>query len=186
MASTLKMIKGAFTPSLLPALLATLLSAGCAAVPTARDGDLLADQGNWDEAVYSYSKAYELQPSNIDLRHKYWRARIEAAKLHFEKGQLLMEEGSYSAALLEFQAVLTLDHSHNLANAAIAETKKLERSRYYYKKGQELVSAERFKDAKRAFKKAVEIAPSNTKAAEALNELRGESGGYYKRLRYGP
>ena len=44
---------------------------------------------NWDEAVVEYQKALELNPESLRLRIELQRAKLEASRLHFEKGKSL-------------------------------------------------------------------------------------------------
>src|SRR5918912_542678 len=44
---------------------------------------------NWDEAVVQYEKALELNPDSLRLKIDLQRAKLEASRVHFEKGKTL-------------------------------------------------------------------------------------------------
>ncbi|HEY6139291.1 MAG TPA: secretin N-terminal domain-containing protein [Thermoanaerobaculia bacterium] len=66
------------------------LVAGSCAVYNAQQRAHQAEQmKNWDEAVVQYQKALELNPESLRLRIDLQRAKLEASRVHFEKGKSL-------------------------------------------------------------------------------------------------
>src|SRR5947209_11066953 len=74
--------------TLLAALLA-ITTAGCVSFNAYQRGRTAERQKNWDEAIIQYEKALEIDPENIRYRINLDRAKLEASRVHFEKGKTL-------------------------------------------------------------------------------------------------
>src|SRR6266851_5148660 len=74
--------------TLLAALLA-ITTAGCVSFNAYQRGLTAERQKNWDEAVIQYEKALEIDPDNLRYRINLNRAKLEASRVHFEKGKTL-------------------------------------------------------------------------------------------------
>ena len=70
-------------------VLALTLTAGCVSFNAYQRGLTAERQKNWDEAVIQYEKALEIDPDNMRYRMNLNRARLEASRVHFEKGKTL-------------------------------------------------------------------------------------------------
>src|SRR3954451_24362478 len=80
---------------------------------------------NWDEAVVQYQKALELNPDNIRGRIELQRAKLEASRVHFEKGKTLRAAAATSVgdeqvrlaqlAAVELQLTVRLDPTNQYA-----------------------------------------------------------------------
>lgn len=70
--------------------IAVPLAAGSCATYNAQQRAHQAEQlKNWDEAVVQYEKALDLNPESLRLRIDLQRAKLEASRIHFEKGKSL-------------------------------------------------------------------------------------------------
>ena len=76
---------------------------GCSSMQSIREGDLLATQDRWDEALTIYNAALEESPGNTEYRIKVEKAKYEAALIHIKKGEELAKEKKYDHAIMEFQ-----------------------------------------------------------------------------------
>src|SRR5207248_753563 len=67
----------------------TALSAACASYNAFERGRTAEKGKNWDEAVLEYEKALDVDPDNMRYRVFLQRAKLEASRVHFEKGKSL-------------------------------------------------------------------------------------------------
>jgi len=80
---------------------------------------------DWDEAVTEYQKALELDPENIQFRMGMQHAKLEASRVHFEKGKSLRTAAGTSTgseqyrlaqlAATELQLTVKLDPTNQFA-----------------------------------------------------------------------
>jgi general secretion pathway protein D len=84
---------------------------------------------NWDEAVKEYAKALEVDPNNLKYRMALDRARLEASRIHFKKGQSLRAKADAEEAagriaeskqlnemaLVEYELTIRLDPTNQFA-----------------------------------------------------------------------
>ena len=68
---------------------ALTLTFGCVSFNAYERGRTEERQKNWDEAVLQYQKALQIDPDNMRYRISFDRAKLEASRLHFEKGKTL-------------------------------------------------------------------------------------------------
>ncbi|MBW3671498.1 MAG: hypothetical protein KY432_07470, partial [Acidobacteria bacterium] len=85
--------------------------------------------GEWDKAVLQYEKALEVDPGNIRYQMALQRARLEASRIHFDKGQDLMAAGHHEMAALEFQLTVRLDPTNQFAAVELAKAVAATRQR---------------------------------------------------------
>lgn len=148
-----------------------ILFTGCATSTALKDADTLASAGDWDEAALTYRELYQKEPSNLNYKLKYYRAKFEAAEMHNKRGEEYLEKGQHDAALLEFQAALLLEPALEKARASMTRTKRLMDSLYYYGKGVDALNNGKEREAKSAFKKAITLNPGNQAAAIELEKI---------------
>ncbi len=80
---------------------------------------------NWDDAVIEYQKALEVDPQNLRYRVSLQRAKLEASRVHFEKGKTLRTAAMQSVgpdqlrlaqlASAELELTVKLDPSNQFA-----------------------------------------------------------------------
>src|SRR5438552_7273616 len=69
--------------------IALTLTLGCVSFNAYERGRTAERQKDWDEAVLQYQKALEINPDNMRYRINLDRAKLEASRIHFEKGKTL-------------------------------------------------------------------------------------------------
>ncbi len=84
----------------------------------AQQYELLDD---WDNAVVEYSKALELDPGNMRYRMALQNAKLEASRVHFEKGKTLRAAGQNELAAMEFELTVKLDPTNQYAAVELAK-----------------------------------------------------------------
>ncbi|MBI4745728.1 MAG: type II secretion system protein [Deltaproteobacteria bacterium] len=148
------------------------LLSGCAANRAFKDGAATAAKGDVDKAVDHYQKALSLEPNNLSYRIELEKARTLSARKHFANGDAYLKDNKYDAAEMEYQIALLMDPSFRKAEQMIAEVRKLKDSEGYYKKGMELLDANKTAEARTALKKAASLNPKNEAAKNALDKLK--------------
>ena len=70
--------------------------AGCVSYNAYEKGRTAEKTKNWDEAVVQYQKALDIDPDNMHYQMNLQRAKLEASRIHFEKGKTLRAAASTS------------------------------------------------------------------------------------------
>src|SRR6266850_2832463 len=70
------------------------LTAGCASYNAFERGRTAERAKDWDDAVIEYQKALEVDPDNMRYQIYLQRAKLEASRLHFQKGKTLRTAAS--------------------------------------------------------------------------------------------
>jgi general secretion pathway protein D len=73
------------------ALSIALLLSSCVSYNAFTSGQKAEKEKNWDEAVVQYERALEISPDNRRYQMELQRARLEASRVHFEKGKTLRD-----------------------------------------------------------------------------------------------
>jgi general secretion pathway protein D len=110
--------------ALLLGLLMLTAGAGCSGNANFRKAEVAAQKGSWDEAVLEYLRALDGDPDNISYRASLLRAKIQASRVHFEKGQEYRKAGVLERALVEFQQAVQLDPTNQYAQAELEGTRR--------------------------------------------------------------
>ena len=108
------------------ALLISLTLASCASYHAYHAAQAAAQSKDWDRAVEQYEKAIEIDPDNREYRLAYDRARLEASRMHFEKGKVLYSQATVARnvgdqlrlaqmAATELQLTVKLDTTNQFA-----------------------------------------------------------------------
>src|SRR4029079_14015665 len=71
------------------AIAVPLIAGSCATYHAQQRAHQAEQTKNWDEAVVQYEKALDLNPESLRLRIDLQRAKLEASRIHFEKGKSL-------------------------------------------------------------------------------------------------
>ncbi|MCK4739730.1 MAG: tetratricopeptide repeat protein [Deltaproteobacteria bacterium] len=163
-------------------ILIALVLFGCASSDFIKEGDKFVSTGAWEEAVTKYSKALAKDPSNVEYRLKYRRAKSMASQVHFDKGVNFQKEGNLDQAILEFKASILLDPSNKKAEMQMRRAQKKQSSLLHYAKGLEYVEEGDIREAKKSFKKSISLNKSNKAAKAELEKLKDKKrikiGGY--------
>ncbi|MDT8316412.1 MAG: cohesin domain-containing protein [bacterium] len=176
-----------YIPRLTIILVICLSVAGCASTKLVRDGDMLASQGRWDEALDQYDKALETSPDNTGFRIKVIETKYKASLAHIKKGEALLQKEDYDRAILEFQIATALNPSIKRSEYLAMEAKKRKDAAYYYKAGLDFLKQKKTVEAKAALKRALSLNANLEGAAEELERLEQDKktilGGYELNLK---
>ena len=86
-------------------LLAVCVLAGCAS-PELKQANLLAGEGQWDQAVVAYQDAQRKAPFYEKIQRQLVQAKTAAAADHYALGKLAFENHRLADALHEFKLAL--------------------------------------------------------------------------------
>jgi general secretion pathway protein D len=100
-------------------LIATLTS--CTSFRSYQRARDLEIQQDWDGAVEEYSKALAVDPQNMQYRIGLQRAKLEASRMHFEKGKTLRAAGQNELSAMEFQLTVKLDPTNQFAAVELSK-----------------------------------------------------------------
>ncbi len=70
-------------------VLAAFAAARCTSFNAYEQGRTAEKMKNWDDAVVQYQKALQIDPDNMKYQIELQRSRLEASRVHFEKGKTL-------------------------------------------------------------------------------------------------
>lgn len=109
----------------------TLTFASCAGYDAFKKAEIAEVHKNWDEAVVAYGKALELDPTNIKYRMALMHVKMEASRVHFEKGKTLRTAASSTTgaeqyrlaqlAATELELTVKLDPTNQFAAAELGK-----------------------------------------------------------------
>jgi general secretion pathway protein D len=99
--------------------------AGCAGSKAYQRGNHADVVKDYDTAFAEYKVALDKDPSNIEYKLKYDRARYNASFQHFEAGRRALEKDDYITAKMEFTRVLELDPAHELAQVQLTKVNEI-------------------------------------------------------------
>jgi general secretion pathway protein D len=97
------------------ALVAALLSAGCAARWAHRQGQKEAREGNWDLAVARFTRALQKDPDNIGYKISLDNARIQASRQHYDLARKHLAADDLDKAADELEVASKYDPSNKSA-----------------------------------------------------------------------
>ena len=153
------------------ALLLLIVLVGCAGVREIRLGDQFAGEGNWEAAVFVYREAVRKEPKNIELRRKLGEAKVQAAGLHYERGQQLMKQRDILLSLEEFKKAMSLDPSQARHREALQQILRLKKGRDLYQSGLKFMKTGRFSEAEEQLEQALVMDPELIEVHSALRDL---------------
>jgi len=71
------------------AITLTFALAACASYNAFEKGRNAERVKDWDEAIAQYTKALDIDPENVRYQMNLQRSKLEASRIHFEKGKTL-------------------------------------------------------------------------------------------------
>ncbi len=89
--------------NLIALLALAALTAGCVSYNAFERGRTAERAKNWDDAVLEYTKALEVDPGNMRYQIYLQRAKLEASRVHFEKGKTLRNSASATKGSEQFR-----------------------------------------------------------------------------------
>src|SRR5207245_2484260 len=111
--------------------LAVVLMAGCVSFNAFERGRNAERMKNWDQAVLEYQKALEINPENMRYQMNLQRAKLEASRVHFEKGKTLRTASEAARgdeqirlaqlAATELEITVKLDSTNQFAAVELAK-----------------------------------------------------------------
>lgn len=90
-----------------------------------KQGQAAEDQQDFDRAAALYERALSADPSDPAYRLAVNRVRLEAARLHLQKGRDLRRNGHLDEAIAELERAFSLDPSTGVTLQEIAQTKEM-------------------------------------------------------------
>jgi general secretion pathway protein D len=103
------------------ALVLPLFSSACASYDSYRKAHDQEQRKNWDQAVEKYTEALESDPDNLRYKVALQRAKLEASRVHFERGKALRAGGQNQMAATEFELTVRLDPTNQYAAVEMAK-----------------------------------------------------------------
>jgi len=114
------------------ALLFTLPLLSCASYSAYQKAQGAEKQKEWDTAVNEYEKALEIDPDNMRFRIARDRAKLEASRVHFEKGKTYVAAAAratgnerlrlYQLAATELEVTVKLDSTNQFAATELGKS----------------------------------------------------------------
>lgn len=105
-------------------LLLLLAATGCTGSLAFRDAREEETLGHWDLAVLKYSRALDLDPTNVRYKISLARAKINASRFHFEKGKLYRSAGQPDLAAVELEQGFVLDPTNKYAETELRKARE--------------------------------------------------------------
>ena len=122
-------------------LLAALTMSACS-VSNLRQGDRLAQEGKWEEAVAAYRQAAKDDPYDAEIQRRLDEAKTQAADQHHVQGKQFLAENNILGALREFKIALGFDPSRHVHQTAVGDAMRLKVARDQVQAGKKLQGAE--------------------------------------------
>ncbi|MGH7462257.1 MAG: secretin N-terminal domain-containing protein, partial [Longimicrobiales bacterium] len=113
-------------------LVSALLLGGCAAQQAFHDGQTLLAAGRPEEAMAKYQEAMTLQPSDVEYKMGYLRARERAVTTYLDRADREAAAGRSELAETSYRRALGLDRNNERASAgmrALAAARSAERAK---------------------------------------------------------
>ncbi len=103
-------------PALMSALMLVTAIAGCASTPSAvQQAEAAFERGAWDAAIVYYQQALEEDPGDTRAEIRLENARLKSSEFHLAEARRLWSNGNLSGAALEYEVVLQMDPTNQLA-----------------------------------------------------------------------
>jgi general secretion pathway protein D len=143
--------------------------AGCSASSdNLKNGKKSAREGDWDKSVAFLEKALQDNPNDAEIKLMNTKAKWEASMEHLQKGNTLLDNKFYNAAIREFQKSIAYFPSNQKAGASIKNAQILKEAAHYVKQGRNYMKLEKFRQARESFQKAIKLNPEHEDAIKAL------------------
>jgi len=144
--------------------------AGCSASSdNLKNGKKSAREGDWDQSVEFLEKALQESPNDAEIKLMSTKAKWEASMEHLKKGNTLLANKFYNAAINEFQQSIAYFPANQKAGESIKKARMLKDAAHYVKQGQNYIKLEKFRSALESFQKAIKLDPDNSDARKALD-----------------
>jgi len=149
--------------------------AGCNTVgPDIKLAEDLVQQGQWDAAVGAYRQAFKKDPFNKDLGKALAETKIQAARIHYQRGRDFLKKQHIPQAMQEFEIALGLDPGRPEHHSALGDVVRLKDARQQLEDAKMLQNLGRLDDAMHAYERAIELDPHLSDALEGITAIAQE------------
>lgn len=146
---------------------------GCATQNNyAKQGREYAASGNWDKSVQAFQQAYDKDPNDREIELLLFRAKKNAALAHLARGEAFLRSNQLDEAISEFQMSIAFDSTNIEAESLIEKAMAIKEADYHFKKGENLLKAQKEVQAKEAFQMVLNLDPQHSGARKALALLQ--------------
>ena len=153
--------------------------AGCNTVgPDIKLAEDLVQQGQWDAAVGAYRLAFKKDPFNEDLGKALAETKIQAARIHYQRGRDFLKKQHIPQAMQEFEIALGLDPRRPEHHSALGDVVRLKDARQQLEDAKMLQNLGRLDDAMYAYERAIELDPNLPDALEGITAIVQEQKAY--------
>ncbi|HIC84937.1 MAG TPA: tetratricopeptide repeat protein, partial [Desulfobacterales bacterium] len=157
------------------ALFVLALLVGCAGPQKfVAQGERYCAQGQWDRCVRFFQKAHQEAPEDQEIKLLLQKAKWNASQAHMRRGEKLLKEKRYDEAVSEFQMSIAYFAGNKKATTMIQRARDQRESDYQLKLGKDFLRLKKYRKAKEAFLRALELNPQNIEAKEALARFRAK------------
>lgn len=155
-------------------LLSGIIMSGCSSGSRAFSrGESLESDGKYEEAMYSYAEAFRKDSDVGEYRLRFLNARGKAADVRYKRGNKLLVQGDYAAALEELRTGLGFEPTEARFEQLIEKASRLKEAQQAYQEGLDFEKANKLRDAYRMFARAVELNPDNRDYKIAQGRILG-------------
>jgi general secretion pathway protein D len=144
--------------------------ASCASSRTS--GDEYASHDEWVKAVAEYRKDLYDHPNDIEIKAKYERMELQAANYYYHRGMREMASGNLEGAEQAFQQGLASMPNNIKLQQILNDTLRQKEANSAYREGVRLLEAGKTLEAKRRFKRSLEVYPGQKDVAAKLAEIQ--------------
>lgn len=158
-----------------PILLATiamLFLVSCSSY--VKRGDEYAEKSEWTNAIQEYRKAYDEHPGNISVKSKLKQTELKAADHYYHQGLAALAKGDVDRTIGLFQQGLMAMPENDKLLAALKDAQLRKEAASLYQEGVNLLNGGKYEDAKRRFKRTLEVNPGHEEAAARLAEIEDQ------------
>jgi len=148
----------------------TVSLASCASSEV-RQGDRLAERGEWDQAVAVYREALKKEPFSEKVQERLDHAKAQAAQRHFVEGRKLLGDNRLPEALRELKQAVGFDPTKPEHQAGMAEALRLKEARDQLQAGDKFMGLGRLEEALAAYERSIELDPKLKQALDGITEI---------------
>jgi general secretion pathway protein D len=157
-------------------VVATLLTLSSCAGHMTR-GDEYAAKDEWIKSILEYRQAVSERPNDIEVRSRSKQMEVKAADYYYHRGAIMMVKGDIDGAITLFQQGLVVMPENDKLLSAMKDAQMRKEAANLYQEGTSLLVVGKPVDAKRRFKKALEVCPDHKESAKKLAEIEKQEFG---------
>ncbi len=132
--------------------------------------------GQVREALQLYEEARQLYPQNVLLHQKIEEIHLlldDSVERHKALGELYLSQGAYQQSQKEWEGLLDIDPTNQLAKQRLADLEVLmaTNARIFLQRGRSLMNKGLIHGARKEFEKALQVEPNNERPLTYLSSL---------------